>query len=320
MNNEETIQAVNALISQRRKVGSSIFLVGIICFAGMILFGILKLGWIAAAFFAVLVVYAFWYAKHNDAYIRQRDEVDMELSRVYLPEIVVPQLQSHFDDIQACPDRGIEALELDNYGLAAIHDTYFSSELMEGSFNGIGFRSAYVRILRHHNAQASKNSTDTTFAGRVYIIDMPFAVTSPVKIINDKLGGNHGVNAYRYQVPRFGREQKFFEEEFSKYFHVYSDSDQDTARVLTPIMQETLAQVRDDLFYIPTQNGQDLRTFRMGLCFLGDKLCVQFENSLDGFRAGPVLLDEARLDRKIAQIDKQAEAVKLIFDAIDSYR
>lgn len=310
---EETIERLNAVSARRAALWRTPVLIIVGLFALMFIFAIVHLNIVSLFVFIILVIYGVWFlTKQNPKLQEQERELTEEMAEIYMPEVVKPELDRTFDDIRVAPREGIEEFDFGAMGLYAVHDIYHRSERVSGSYNGIRFDSSHVTVIKHHHNN-SKNTYERTFAGRVFVFDLPVRVDFPVKIITEKIGN---LTVYRYQNGMFPKPQKTFDEEFDKKFSTYCNDTATMSRVLSPTMTETLLQIHESLFYLYDRNKK-VRRFRMALNFAGDKLFLQIENAYDGFRC---TAKDPDIDEKLRQIEKDIEAMTLILDAVDSMR
>lgn len=207
--------------------------------------------------------------------------------------LVVPVIQSMFEDARYYPERGFTAGEFQVARLIKWRSNfrYQSEDLIEGEHRGIAFRQADVRIT-HTTGSGKNRRTVVDVDGRIWEFDCPRQVSSNVLIVKD----------LTHAALEYGMNKVEMEDiEFNRMFDVYAEDEHSAFYVLTPHFME----------YIKSLHRQDRAIY---ISFDGDKLYF-----MQSGRGGIFEPSDAKVDVR-SEIEKAKKELGVIDKIIDTLK
>ncbi len=178
------------------------------------------------------------------------DKAKRKYADTYKQLISRPVLDSCFDNAQFEPDAGYPREEFRASGLLPIHagHTYTSEDLITGTYKGVAFRRADIRIT--HESGGKHKTTVVDADGRLLEVAFHKEIRESIRIVKEP------------KAIRLFSEDVLVETEdmdFNQKFNVYARDKHSAFYFLTPPVIEYFKQMydRDDAIYI-TFNGEKL--------------------------------------------------------------
>lgn len=213
-----------------------------------------------------------------------------EYKKIYKESFVVGILNDVFDNVTYKYNSGLSESFVRQFGLVKMGNRYSSEDYIKGSYKGIGFEQAEVKI-KH-----DKNSDDTQlrFKGRMIAFDFPFKAVKSVQVFT---------KSFHYRgIPKVGYDMESVEMEntdFNKRFDVLAADPVEAYYVLTPQFMERVDFLKEKFNHV-------------GMNFQGNKLYVGIWTSGDAFDGNP--------NRPVNYLDEKAQImseVRVVTDIID---
>lgn len=241
--------------------------------------------------------------------------IGKELKQIYKETFVAGTLSEMFDDVEYLWEQGFKREDMKHFALVTPGDSLHSEDLLRGSYKGIHFEQADVRIT--HTSGGKHRHTYVHFDGRMFAFDFPLDIAS-VQIFSSNFGypapspkklAEQKMNVYTsWGNTGIKKEERIELEnvEFNRQFDVRASREHDAFYVLTPHMMEKIQNVHR-------------KYGNVALHFDGQKVYMGFNTSNDAFDMNPNTKKVYYPEEK-EKVRKEAEVIIEIIDALDLMR
>ena len=194
---------------------------------------------------------------------RNGAELKKKYKQLYKSTFVRQVLEDIFDDVHYEWQTGFPSQLVKDMSLCRMGNRFATEDYLSGSYKGVRFEQADVRVQYH---TSGKNSHTTTyFEGRMFIFDYPYKKVFSVQVFSENF-------QYRCKNPLDFKTNKVHMESevFNREFDVMAVQDVDAFYVLTPQMLEKITLIRN-------------RYNNVALHFNGNKLFVGINCGMNAF-------------------------------------
>ena len=254
----ETIRQLEQMRKKRRIMSVSM-IIGAVFFIALFgitpVFGPSAQNYVPLAYLAVSVA-IFWVAG-------KESKLKKEYQALYKSTFVTKVLSEIFQNVHYDWRAGFPSQLVSDMGLCRMGNRFYSEDYLSGSYNGVPFEQADVKVQYHHSGKISHNTT--YFEGRMFIFDYPYKQVFSVQAFSQDFN-------FRCTNPEGFRAKKIEmeSEQFNRNFDIYAVQDIDAFYVMTPQMIEKLMAIKN-------------RYPRMAVRFRANKLFVGINCSMKAF-------------------------------------
>ena len=225
--------------------------------------------------------------------VRRQTDIKGKYKELYKSTFVRQVLQDIFDNVYYDGKTGFPSQLVKDMSLCRMGNRFATEDYLSGSYKGVRFEQADVRVQYH---TSGKNSHTTTyFEGRMFIFDYPYKKVFSVQVFSENF-------QYRCKNPlEFKTNKVHMESEvFNREFDVMAVQDVDAFYVLTPQMLEKITMIRN-------------RYGNVALHFNGNKLFVGINCGMNAFDGNPKRPIDYNTERRQAYEDG-----RVIMDIIEA--
>ena len=183
---------------------------------------------------------------------------------LYKETFVRGVLSEIFQNVDYRYDMGFTQEQVRSFGLNQLGNRFYTEDYLRGTFMGVPFEQADVKI-QYHTQSGKSSHTTTYFEGRMFILPFPVKKVFSVQIFSSNF-------RYRQNNPGGFKLQKvdLESEAFNKAFDVKAVQPHDAFYVLTPQMMEKITGLCN--YY-----------GNIALHFCGDYLFVAINSNMNAF-------------------------------------